>query len=1192
MPSYMDSYFGQQDLVDLSNDSNATITITDGDLSVSFTKAYGEDAFGWTILSRGWTMGSTLLKGGGFVRDSKTADGSQLVDGYWGNVTETFQCMLHFSGTDQMQQEIEVLEELLKVRALAYWKEPANDRPVWIERAVPGESNSTFCLINNGSVIQPDLAWCVQATYNSLLLSPVQVSFTRQPIWSAAQPLTEQGNVRIQGRQYWDYNLTWSVEDASPTDDVRCFVELANGDIYAGCDGEMWYWNGTVWASQSVAPASILGNITEGVLLPNGDILWADSGGQVLKRSSAGVWSQESSLPTGGNSIMRASTGNIYYGGTGTIYRRDNDGVWSSDGTEPTGEVRSIMEVADTGRLIAAAQDQTFMRTLNDPSDPVDAQVASALNNAEQYGNGTMMFNETPYEHLHVGNKGWVGMRFVLDVPAGATISKAWLHVWHAQECKDAVMANANKIYCEAADDAAIFQDVANNLSGRSLTTAYVAYQDLQPGRRKWEQEDTPDITAPLQEVIDRTGWATGQHVVVIVKGDTIQNKLSGRPTRRHWAAYEKSPGRAPILNVEYSTAEGAGAAWEVLTSHVGTSGYDLLEKDDLILAARDSALWGSTDNGLTWQSVQTGFGDPIHTLYEDRQGVLWLGDADADIWNSVDGGRNWTEKDSSTGTTAVYSFIDSIETDDLRAGDASNILILDASDRVLMGRSETTTDEVFVANHNKVSNLTHVWVDDGGSFGSNLLANDYTVADITLLPAVPAQNDALYIGTNTALANTGPFTSAVFDINQIAISTTSYAITIEYYNGSWVTLTTHDETSSFSQNGVNGVFWSPPSDWTTVAVNGVTGYWVRFRLSALTGTLTPPTQQNRDPYVASWSHISIDDDEIEGTFDALARLTFHNRSDVDGPGGSAPNLYTNRLIAGVKPTANHTQFQAFINMADEQQPDGISLDLSVDPDSATSYGNSTMAPTGRRVFFDAGIANGGNGLNNFEDRISIDVSTTTCRDWYGTYKLLIRQAQSGGSAGEVEYRIKVVTGSGGISSLSEVQRTDLQGIDYSVIEFNDPISIPVSSLMGSDEVPDQTSIIIQISATAADADAYIYDIALIPTDIAWIDAKDTANTAESAIEDGRALVIDKAIRIPKGPTRSLVQNLSDGSKVSSWNVTGNGPAFPTKQALKVHFVTLRTTAAAASTWISDPAAVHSPTFGKVERWSFGRGND
>lgn len=77
-----------------------------------------------------------------------------------------------------------------------------------------------------------------------------------------------------------------------------------------------------------------------------------------------------------------------------------------------------------------------------------------------------------------------------------------------------------------------------------------------------------------------------------------------------------------------------------------------------------------------------------------------------------------------------------------------------------------------------------------------------------------------------------------VFGHLQFDIATAGAGATVsyQYWNGAWVALTLiADQTADFTTDG--DVSFSPPTDWATTAVNGVTAYWVRAVPSGAFGT-------------------------------------------------------------------------------------------------------------------------------------------------------------------------------------------------------------------------------------------------------------------------------------------------------------------------------------------------------------------
>jgi hypothetical protein len=1179
MPSWLNQWFGVQS-GDKPDVSSAHLKFTDGDLEVDFT----DTEYGWFVLGQqGWALRSSEFKAGGYYADSLMADGQQLRHAAFDNVTEAWQCGLNFYSADGMLFHLDTLEELLCVRAPRYWTDRRYHKPVWLERRLPGESNTAYALVSQGRVSLPQDAFDRTCTVDNGLLEPVLLSFVRTPFWHGAAPGEAQAAMEASARQDWEYQLTWAEETDLPAGYIYCFMEDATGLIYAGGASEILRWWNSSWNVINTAPVAIAGNVTSAVLLTDGDILFGDDG-QIINLSSD-TWSVETTLPTGQvTALIQASNGVVYAGDDKRILKRAVGGTWSADTTLPLDFVWSFAENG-SGRVFAGSDGEILAQVEEQDSTDVAVRVAAVTDNAEQYS-ATVYTNPVSYNDLDLFNRNYVAMRFALAVPNGATVNSARIR-FQMTNVTVSGTSDAARIYCEDVDDSSAFSRTDYNVSSRTLTTAFTPWQDTIK-RTRYSFLFTPDFREAVQEVVNRSGWASGNYITVVVKCDNL-SYCADRSTRRQVQAYEYCAYNCPRLDVTYTPAPVVGAGWKVVSKLPTGDVRSLLQTTyGLMLAGENGRILGSDDRGENWGVVDstTPTGE-VRALHEDADGTVWAGD-NGNILRSVDCGRNWSS-DSALPTGYVHAIVQETSTGDLRAGDNGHILLRDETLQVTLGRTATDKDQVYVANHHKTCNLTDVKLSDGGVFQDLFPMSTFPTQ---LFPDVPAVDDALYFGADTSVADTGPFCSLVFDIGIPTRWTTSGAVTWEYYNGAvWTELTTQDNTNDFTEAGVNSVSWKQPDDWDTVAVDGDTGYWVRARVSAIAGTMVPCTQQNRDIYSAVWASVELDDAQAGGNVDSLMRLKVHNRSDNGGPGGGQPQLYFNRLLVGVKEHEGHENFRAFLNFADEQNPDGVSVDVTVDADAATSVedDDNLSSAVGRRVSFDASTAEAGAGLNNLADRVEIELDTTVARDFYGTYLPFVRCCQSGGEAGEVTMRIKVVSGSGGISSLGDIQATQ-STTDHEVVEFRSPVTIPVSAQMTDDDIGDTTSVIVQIAASANDADLYLYDLFLLPVDGPWLDAKDAANTAESSVENGRRLAVD-AIAVPKAPTRAMVQALSTGAFVSSWRVDGNGHArvLPaTRQRL--WFMACRTASAGSSTWLSEPEVLNSVSLQKVDRWLTGRG--
>ncbi len=135
-----------------------------------------------------------------------------------------------------------------------------------------------------------------------------------------------------------------------------------------------------------------------------------------------------------------------------------------------------------------------------------------------------------------------VGIRFVgVSIPNGATILDASIQ-FEADEVSIDVASLL--IECVAVDDAATFQSVSGNISSRPRTGQNVAW-DPAPWNTRGEagpDQQTPDLSLIIQEIINRDAWATGNALVIIITGTGTRTAESFNGTA------------PPILHIEYQT--------------------------------------------------------------------------------------------------------------------------------------------------------------------------------------------------------------------------------------------------------------------------------------------------------------------------------------------------------------------------------------------------------------------------------------------------------------------------------------------------------------------------------------------------------------------------------------------------------------------------------------------------------------
>jgi hypothetical protein len=131
-------------------------------------------------------------------------------------------------------------------------------------------------------------------------------------------------------------------------------------------------------------------------------------------------------------------------------------------------------------------------------------------------------------------------------VAQGSTIDVAYVSVRPSNlAANDDVLCH---IYCQAADNAATIVATAHNIMDRARTSNNVAWAVDNLGTGAYV--NTPSIVSPVQDVISRAGFSSGNAVMVLFCPDSTASKTMG-PTDYHaWGA-----ARAPKLHIEYTAA-------------------------------------------------------------------------------------------------------------------------------------------------------------------------------------------------------------------------------------------------------------------------------------------------------------------------------------------------------------------------------------------------------------------------------------------------------------------------------------------------------------------------------------------------------------------------------------------------------------------------------------------------------------
>ncbi len=170
----------------------------------------------------------------------------------------------------------------------------------------------------------------------------------------------------------------------------------------------------------------------------------------------------------------------------------------------------------------------------------LDIRVEDISDDAEQ--NGASVNNDI-YD-LELGDK-ICGMRFQnLAIPQGSTITSAYIQ-FEVDEVRDGI-TNLT-IWGQNHENPTTFSNSNNNISSRDKTTASVSWDNVPEWGILHEvgvAQQSPDLSAIIQEIVDLEDWSSGNAIVFIVEGS------GERVAEARKSGYDK----APILHVEFTT--------------------------------------------------------------------------------------------------------------------------------------------------------------------------------------------------------------------------------------------------------------------------------------------------------------------------------------------------------------------------------------------------------------------------------------------------------------------------------------------------------------------------------------------------------------------------------------------------------------------------------------------------------------
>jgi hypothetical protein len=208
-----------------------------------------------------------------------------------------------------------------------------------------------------------------------------------------------------------------------------------------------------------------------------------------------------------------------------------------------------VLRLSATDGLLSASDEVTIVVQAaggGGGGQTVEVRVGAGSDDAEQsVGSGKTSTTSGDLELTTDGNtQQVVGVRFgTVAIPAGAHVTNAYL-----QFTTDEVSTGTSAlvIRAENLDNTATYTSTVNAVTGRATTSSFVSWSppDWTTVGQAAAGQRTPDLSALVQAVVGRAGWAQGNALALQFSGTGVRKARS----------FDGGAAVAPLLHVEYTT--------------------------------------------------------------------------------------------------------------------------------------------------------------------------------------------------------------------------------------------------------------------------------------------------------------------------------------------------------------------------------------------------------------------------------------------------------------------------------------------------------------------------------------------------------------------------------------------------------------------------------------------------------------
>ncbi len=382
----------------------------------------------------------------------------------------------------------------------------------------------------------------------------------------------------------------------------------------------------------------------------------------------------------------------------------------------------------------------------------------------------------------------------------------------------------------------------------------------------------------------------------------------------------------------------------------------------------------------------------------------------------------------------------------------------------------------VHVSNFRDDVNITHIFNEDisaGPAWSGNLHGTN----GFTIFPDPIGTDDQIDIGSTDNFLK-----HIVLPKLSVAATLTTTDLKLYYYNGGWVELTLGTEYTLFPGPTLKDCLEQtdydivisvlPKADAVTVAVNGVTAYWILIVEAhvAPVYAVHAVTHAGQPDYAQRTPEVRIPVSALSGDVPPYLLARFHAPYGGDENEGFA-NI--SRIVIGSK--ENPGVFTSHLNAGGDDNPAGWNVSFETD----TAVNPEVRSPGGANAHCDFG------GDETMVNRLDI-TGTAKMGAWVGQYRVFITARQSGGAAGDLGVMLRTYIHESEVYSPKYDTKTVSPQASDNGPEVLDLglLKIPFTRAANADDLTD-ADIIFEIHAerTTGAGEIYFTQLILIPVD-------------------------------------------------------------------------------------------------------------